>query len=310
MRGDRVLGAREDRDRVRPADGPLLGEVEDHLRVFLVDDVQVGAPHLADPDVARAHRLAGVRGVLADQRLLLLEQRQGLVELPEVAGVRVVAELDEREREALLPLVEHRDVLVEARVPECLAAGQRVGDLAGVVGDARRPPHVRHRVLVARVVARIRPLLAQVDQVRDQREVELHEGALGDEVRDVDRDRERDVVAAAVVAELRVGLIGVREEVVGDLDAVLLLEGGDRVLADVLGPVVDEQLRLGLGHRRRRDRGRRARGARWLRPRLPPTQMPMRPRTGSRRPRSTPRSPVPGRPPVRTSRSPRAAAGG
>ena len=35
-----------------------------------------------------------------------------------------------------------------------------------------------------------------------------------DEVGDVDGDREAHVVAAAVVAELRVGLIGVREEVV------------------------------------------------------------------------------------------------
>ncbi len=83
------------------------------------------------------------------------------------------------------------------------------------------------------------------------------QGALGDERRDVDRDRERQVVPAAVVAELGVGLVGVGEEVERDLDAVLRLERRDRVLADVLGPVVDEELGLGGRDRRRLGRGGR-----------------------------------------------------
>ena len=117
----------------------------------------------------------------------------------------------------------------------------------GVVADAGRPPHVRHRMRVARVVARIGPLGAEVHDVRDERLVERDDGAALDEVGDVDRDREADVVAATVVAELGVRLVGVGEEVVRHLDAVLLLEGRDDVLADVVGPVVDEQLGLGLG---------------------------------------------------------------
>ena len=162
--------------------------------------------------------------------------------------------------------------------------------LAGVVADAGRPPHVRDRVSVARVVSRVRPLLAEVDEVREQRLVEREQRLLGHEVRDVDRDRERHVVPAAVAAQLRVGLVGVREEVVGDLDAVLLLERRDDVLADVLGPVVDEELVLGFGHRRRLGRrGRRpgsrrrtaaaeaaaARGRRWTSPAPPVVQAAM-----------------------------------
>ena len=67
------------------------------------------------------------------------------------------------------------------------------------------------------------------------------------EARDVDRCRERDVVAAAVLAELGVGDLDVVEQLVLDLDRVLLLERRDDVLADVVEPVVDDQLRLGDG---------------------------------------------------------------
>ena len=184
-----------------------------------------------------------------------------------------------------------------ARVPEGLAAGQGVGDLGRVVGDAGRPPHVRHRVGVARVVLRVRPFGAEVDDVRDERLVELEERALGEECRDVHRDRERQVVAAAVVAELRVGLVRVREEVVRDLDAVLLLERGDRRVADVLGPVVDEQLAFGRGHRRRLDRcdGARRGGTRSHR-----RPQPRQRRTGWGRLLRTRRSQARGRPRVRT----------
>ena len=181
-------------------------------------------------------------------------------------------------------------------------------DPLAVVADAGRPPHVRHRVGVARVVLRVGPFGAQVDHVRDERLVQRQERVRGDEVRDVDRDRERDVVAAAVGAQLRVGLVRVREEVVRDLDPVLVLEARAR-----------------SGRRCTRSSCRctarpRARARAWVRASRPrsasgppsraPRPTPMRPRTGSRRPTCTRRSPVRAPPPVPPSRSPRAAVGG
>ncbi len=92
---------------------------------------------------------------------------------------------------------------------------------------------------------------AEVHEVRDEREVELADDPGLAEARDVDRGRERDVVAVAVVAELGVGHLDVIEQLVFDLDLVLLLERRDDVLADVVEPVVDDE--LGFGGR---DRGR------------------------------------------------------
>ena len=83
----------------------------------------------------------------------------------------------------LLVVVHERDVAVVARVPEHVGARRDLLDLRRVVADAGRPPHVRHRVLVARVVARVGPLGAEVHEIRDQRMVELPQGAGLDEAR-------------------------------------------------------------------------------------------------------------------------------
>ena len=86
----------------------------------------------------------------------------------------------------------------------------------------------------------------EVLHVRDQREVErldqlgvlhLHERGVG---------RDDDVVARAPGRQLREELVVGAVVVVGDLDPGLLLEVRDRVVGDVVGPVVEVE-RLGLG---------------------------------------------------------------
>ena len=206
--------------------------------------------------------------------------------------------------ERFLVVVHHRDVALVASIPERLRARRAVGHLRRVVADAGRPPDIRHRVLVARVVARVGPLGTEIDEVRQQRLVELDERPGRDETRHVDRDRERDVVAAAVLAELGVGDLDVVEQLVLDLDRVLLLERGDDVLADVVEPVVDDQLGLGRRDRRRLRRGGRG-GGRGCAGRRRSALRPMPPRTAMpRRSRRRPRS-ARGRRPPRGSRSAR-----
>src|SRR4029079_9368259 len=77
------------------------------------------------------------------------------------------------------------------------------------------------------------------------------------------------VVPAALLVAVDLADLGglVGEVVVGDLDPVLVLELLDRLLADVLVPVVDEELLLGRRDRggRRRGRGRCGRAAQWRR---------------------------------------------
>ncbi len=260
---DRALGAIEDHRRVRAADRALLRDVELDRRLLGLDGVDVRAPGVADPDVAAGHVLLVLDAVQPDERVLLLEQREGLVELAVINGVGAEAELDERRCEGLALVVEHRDMAGPAVVPERLPAGGRLLDLVAVVGDARRPPHVRHRMGVARVVARVRPLGGEIDLVRDERQVERQDLLDGDQSRDVGRGREGDVEAGLAGGDPGVHPF-VRVEEVGadlDLDLVvledLLLERRDDVLAHVLGVVPDVE--LALGHRHGCRSGRRGR---------------------------------------------------
>ena len=187
------------------------------------------------------------------------------------AGARRVRRQPEPEcarGEAFAQVVEHRDVVVVGRIPESGPAGEIGGDLARVPRIAGGPPGIRDGVGVAGVVAGALPVGRQVLQVRDQRLVELADRAVGDELGDPRRRGVGDVVAAALAVALDLADLGrlVREVVVGDLDPVLVLELGDGVLGDVAVPVVDEQLLLGGGDRRRsggwgRGRDRRRRGA-------------------------------------------------
>ena len=112
-----------------------------------------------------------------------------------------------------------------ALVPERLRARRRIGDLRGVVADAGRPPHVRDGVRVARVVARDRPTRRRGSRCSagatcraSSRAPRSMKAGMSTEI------GKRHVVAATVVAELGVRLVGVGEEVVRHLDPVLLLE--------------------------------------------------------------------------------------
>ncbi len=164
-------------------------------------------------------------------------------------------------------------------------------DLRRVVGDAGRPPHVRDRVGVARVVERVLPLRAEVRDVRDLAEVERLDQLALAQAGHVDRRRERDVVAAVAGRDLGQHRVDGVEEVVGDLDPVRVRELLDRVLADVVRPVVDEQLALGRrdGRGLRGRRGRRGRGARAGRASAGPPSV-RRWRSGSPSRRCTPRA--------------------
>ena len=198
--------------------------------------------------------------------MLLLEQGERLVQLAVVDRVGAEVELDERRGERLALVVQHRDVALPALVPEGFPAGRRLLDLGRVVGHAGRPPHVRHRVRVARVVARVRPFGAEVDLVRDERQVQRQDLVDRDEARDVGRRRERDVEAGLAGGDARVHPLVRVEEVRADLDVDLVVlldlldEGRDDVLAHVLGVVPDVELGLGHGRRRRRRGGRRRGG--------------------------------------------------
>ena len=210
--GDRVRRAGEDGHGVRSLDPAFLGDVVDDVVVRLLDGEPVGAPDVADPDVAGGHRRDRVGRIGPDQRLLLLEQGEGLVELVVEGRVGRVPELDQGRA---------RTPPASRRASRC--AGPSAGPTAPsswsgprrsarVVADAGRPPHVRHGVGVARVVARVRPLGAEVDRCWAGATCPARRWRpCCDERRDVDRDREAEVVAAAVVPELGVGLLGVGE---------------------------------------------------------------------------------------------------
>ena len=94
----------------------------------------------------------------ADERLLLLEQRERLVELGGVGRCWPSG----RAGSASCPNTSCQSSSIEMCRSQrwsqsALRAGRRFLDPGRVVADARRPPHVRDRVLVARVVARVRP---------------------------------------------------------------------------------------------------------------------------------------------------------
>ena len=122
--------------------------------------------------------------------------------------------------------------------------GQVVLDLVGIPGEARRPPVVRHRVLVVRVVARVLPVGPRLTMFGISAWSSGWMTPSRTSAGDLRRCRIADVVAAALAVLAQLGHLGhgIGEVVVLDLDAVLVLELGDGVLADVRVPVVDEQL--------------------------------------------------------------------
>ena len=183
LRRDRVGRAGERRDRVGALDAALLRDVVGEVRDRLLDREPVGAPDVADPDVARRHRRDRVGRVGADERLLLLR----------------AARAPRRARRCLSVLAEWPSWISVSPKTSCQSSSiemcpfqrwshsafELVGvvlDPGRVVADAGRPPHVRDRVLVARVVARVRPLRAEVADVRQERLVELRDDAALDHV--------------------------------------------------------------------------------------------------------------------------------
>ena len=168
------------------------------------DLIQVRTPDHADPDIAAEHRPDRVVAVRPDERLLLLEQGERLVHLGRVGRVDRVTELDEGEAERLLVVVHHRDVALVARVPEGLRA--RRGCRSPWSCRSRRRWSTRHTGRNTRCPGRSPgPATAAPRLTMFGRSdwSSLRSVPACDEARDVDRDRERQVVAVPVVTELR-----------------------------------------------------------------------------------------------------------
>jgi hypothetical protein len=174
--------------------------------------------------------------------------------------IRIHAEIVERGGEYLARRVEERhtavrelldDLGIEEHGP-AVQGGIRHPFLnhPGVVGKARGSPHVRHGVLVVRVVGPrpLQNLLIEVLPVRQLGLVQLLVDARFDLAGQEIAAGHDHVIARVAGQQLGlqafVGII----DVVGNLDAGLFLEFGYRVVGDVVRPVIDVQgLLLGGG---------------------------------------------------------------
>ncbi len=144
------------------------------------------------------------------------------------------------------------DVLrLEHQIPgihRCVIA-ERGLDLLGVVANADGAPHVRHRILVARI-ARLQGLeqiLVEVAPVGQLGPVQLLEDAGLDLLGQEGVGRDHHVVTRAAGEQLGFQHFVAVEDVVDDLDAGLLGEIFQGVFGDIVGPVENMQhLVLGL----------------------------------------------------------------
>ncbi|MNS79101.1 hypothetical protein D3C72_1127420 [compost metagenome] len=140
---------------------------------------------------------------------------------------------------------------------------QHLLDLVDVVTDAVGTPKVRHRVLVARIVflQQRQQFRIEILEIRQLFAIQFEERAslhlTGEEV----VGRHHHVIPGAPGEQFAFqGFVGI-EDVVDHLDPGLGLEVGEGGFADVVGPVVDADLRLGLGNgaeqngQRNRDHG-------------------------------------------------------
>lgn len=112
-----------------------------------------------------------------------------------------------------------------------------------VVADAGGADHVRHAVLVARVLGgdALHHRRIEIGQVRDLALVQRQEHTGLDLATEEVQGRHHHVVAAVAGQQLGLDHLIAVEHIVGHLDAALLLEGRDGVLGDVIAVVVDVQ---------------------------------------------------------------------
>ena len=194
----------------------------------------------------------------------------------QLAGSMPMPEHDQPQRVAHLR--EHGDVAREGGVEDVVHALQLAPGELRVVADAGQAGLPDQAVLAARVEGHVLEVLAEVHPVRDVLLVQLLHVAQPDQPARHPVRQDDDVAADALAAAE--GLADLGEELVvvvdvlgvGDADAGLVLEVGDRIAVDVVGPVRDAEGVQAAAVRRRR------RPHRPCSPGRPPS--PARPRRG------------------------------
>ncbi len=139
------------------------------------------------------------------------------------------------------------DVLrLEHQVPavgDVGAAAEALLQHVHVVADAGGADHVRHAVLVARVLGSdaLHHRRIEVGQVRDLALVQRQEHTGLDLATEEVQGRHHHVIAAVAGQQFGLDHLVTVEHIVGHLDPALLLEGRNGVLGDVIAVVVDVQ---------------------------------------------------------------------
>ncbi len=204
------------------------------------------------------HRLSGDEQVVVgvgveggDAVLRRAQQLGRLVDLVLAGRVERVAEVLEGGAEGLPLVVEHLDLAgergahlrVEDQSPTQLFG---IGDVVVAEADAGGAPLVRHRVGALGVEGRSGEQRIEVHQVGQGVVIECHQQRGIDHGLHHVVGRNHQVVGGASGVDLgQHRLVGVVEGL-DDLDAELLLEPGDQIRVDVLRPVVQVEVAVGL----------------------------------------------------------------
>ncbi|MNN13540.1 hypothetical protein D3C81_1265760 [compost metagenome] len=257
-----MLGILRDGQHVEPLRRAFLGDRIGHVHAIAgfgravagLDDVTRPAHHQAGTAVGqRADVLRGVEilHVRADR----LQQVRCLLQVGRIAAVRIQAQVVQRDRNHVRRRVQdgHAAVLHLADVFRLEHQVPAVGDVGAatetllqhvhVVADAGGADHVRHTVLVARILGgdTLHHRRVEVGQVRDLRLVQRQEHTGLDLPTEEVQRRHHHVVAAVAGQQLGLDHLVTVEHIVGDLDPALLLEVRDGVFGDVVAVVVDVQ---------------------------------------------------------------------
>jgi len=196
-----------------------------------------------------------------DKRAQLQQQFLGFVEILRLCGIGIEAEIVERDRDHLVRRIDDADAAVleflgdlgleehvEA-IDRCL--GQALVDQLGVVGNARRQPHVGNEILVLRVVLgdKLQQVLVEIAVVLERCDIDRLQCAGLDQALADRGAREGDVETAAAGKQPGFEHFKGIVEVHPSFNAGLRLEVRNGVFGEVVGEIVDEQLVLRLGGR-------------------------------------------------------------
>ena len=165
-------------------------------------------------------------------------------ELLRIGGVERVPAIPEERADHLTPVVHHGHFAVVLLVVEHRPAVDGTLHLVRAIGDPAGAPLPGHGVGAARIGRKVLEDRRDIAPVGQVLLVEGDDHVGGDQHRDDVAGGDDDVVAGRSRLELRDHLLVALVGVVGHLHAELLLEVGDRVLRDVVRPVVDVQLLL------------------------------------------------------------------